>query len=254
MIALTTTMVQELSVDGPLTDAQQPDPWLEARPYPAPVGQPHEAQVLANRFVNVLRVAYRHDSEEWLRLVKSSQKPAEFGDREDCWSWHPQSPELLRAYMFGFLDCLRYFTAHRKKKPEFQARFADCVLREAKQLPFRIGRRHENALVDWVLSMMRPSKDYQQSRRHGVATAQACDLYLQQTPDWLDGRRKLETEMKAAIGEAFAHEWEVVFNYHIWFTDSKGVTKRGRGFKGLTWVSTAGDPIASPFIERRDRR
>ncbi len=152
--------------------------------------------------------------------------------------------------MYGFLDGFRYFDKARRKA-DFQSRFADLVLREAKQLPFQIAQRYNNPLVDWVLGRMRPSRDYQQSRRAGVSTSQACDVYLLDNPDWRDGRRNLEVAMKAAITEAFANEREVLFNHHTWYQDEKRHMRRGRGFKGVMWVSRAGDPIGDPFCERR---
>lgn len=233
-------------------DDEQPNEWLAAKPMPAPSGKSHEAQVLANRFVNLLRLVFRQDCREWMRLVKQ-KKPIAKND-SSCvpeWEWEMQREELVRMYLFGFLDGLRYFDQARKKA-DFQARFVDVVLREARQLPFQIAQRYDNRLIDWVLGRMRPARDYQQSRRYGVSTMQACDIYLRDNPEWRGGRRNLEVAMKAAISEAFAQERDVLFNHHTWYHDADKRFRRGRGFKGLLWISKTGDPVGDPFCDRRE--
>lgn len=234
-----------------LLDIEQPQEWLDARPLPEPIGRTHEAHVIANRFVNMLRLVFRQDCNEWMRLMRSRESAIPSTQESPKWEWEIQREELVRVYCYGFLDGLTYFDKFRSRKPDFQARFVDVVLREAKQLPFQIGQRYENPLVDWVLSNMRPARDYQQSRRMGVSTTQACDVYQRDNPDWNGGRRNLEVAMKAAIAQAFANERDVLFNHHTFYLDEKKQLRRGRGFKGLMWVTRSGDPLGDPFSERR---
>jgi hypothetical protein len=224
-----------------LGDQGVPAKWLQVRPA-RPVGKLREIHSLAWLFTNRERLAWRADYEKWMRLLQTDKDP-------DDWHWVEQREEMIRLLCFAFLQGV--FVGHsligkrRSSHPDYFAKLADGLLKEAKRLPFRVGIREENQCLPWVTKNIRPSRELGRSRGYRVSNYWLYKLFRMRNPDYTKSENELQHEMQGAIRIAFRDESTVKVNYHVTYRDEDGrIHGHQRGYTGLMWVNPSDDRIA----------
>jgi len=222
-------------------DRGQPPLWLQARPQ-RPVGKLREIQSLAWLFINRERLAWLADYEKWIQLLQTDKDP-------DDWQWIEQREEMIRLLCFAFLQGV--FVGHsligkrRSSHPDYFAKLADGLLKEAKRLPFRVGIREENQCLPWVTKNIRPARELGRSRGHRISMYWLYKLCRMRNPDYKKSDNELQHEMHGAIRIAFGEEPTVKVTYHVTYRDEDGrVHGHQRGYTGLMWVNPSDDRIA----------